>query len=35
MVLLWAAMAVVLGMILFPREIAAIIADRPGGAWKQ
>lgn len=30
-VLLWAAVAVVLGMILFPQEIAAIIADR---FWK-
>ena len=27
-VLLWAAVAVVLGMILFPQEIAAVIADR-------
>jgi hypothetical protein len=27
-VLLWAALAVVLGMILFPQEIAAFIADR-------
>jgi hypothetical protein len=27
-VLLWAAAVVVLGMILFPQEIAAIIADR-------
>jgi hypothetical protein len=26
--LLWAAVAVVLGMILFPQEIAAFIADR-------
>lgn len=30
-VLLWAAVAVVLGMILFPQEIAAVIADR---FWK-
>jgi hypothetical protein len=30
-----AAVAVVLGMILFPQEIAAFIADRLGGAWKQ
>lgn len=30
-VLLWAAVVVVLGMILFPQEIAAIIADR---FWK-
>jgi len=34
-VLLWAAVAVVLSMILFPQEIAALIADRLGGAWKQ
>ena len=34
MVLLWAAVAVVLGMILFPQEIAAFIADRLDGAWK-
>jgi hypothetical protein len=27
-VLLWAALVVVLGMILFPQEIAAVIADR-------
>lgn len=27
-VFLWAAIAVVLGMILFPQEIAAVIADR-------
>src|SRR3984885_14258796 len=27
-VLLWAAVAVVLGMILFPQEIAGVIADR-------
>lgn len=30
-VLLWAAVAVVSGMILFPQEIAAVIADR---FWK-
>ncbi len=30
-VLLWAAVVVVLGMILFPQEIAAVIADR---FWK-
>ena len=30
-VLLWAAVAVVIGMILFPQEIAAVIADR---FWK-
>ena len=30
-ILLWAAVAVVLGMILFPQEIAAVIADR---FWK-
>lgn len=30
-VLLWAAVIVVLGMILFPQEIAAVIADR---FWK-
>jgi len=35
MVLLWVSVAVVLGMILFPQEIAAFIADRLGGAWKQ
>jgi hypothetical protein len=34
-VLLWSALAVVLAMILFPQEIAALIADRLGGAWKQ
>ena len=34
-VLLWAAVAVVLSMILLPQEIAALIADRFGGAWKQ
>jgi hypothetical protein len=33
-VLLWAAVVVVLGMILFPQEIAGVIADRLGGAWK-
>ena len=33
--LLWAAVAIVLGMILFPQEIAAFIADRFGAAWKQ
>jgi len=26
---------VVLSMILLPQEIAALIADRFGGAWKQ
>ena len=30
-VLLWTALVVVLGMILFPQEIAAIIADRFSG----
>jgi FtsH-binding integral membrane protein len=30
-VLLWAAVVVVMGMILFPQEIAAVIADR---FWK-
>jgi hypothetical protein len=30
-ILLWAAVVVVLGMILFPQEIAAVIADR---FWK-
>jgi hypothetical protein len=30
-VLLWAAVVVVLAMILFPQEIAAVIADR---FWK-
>jgi hypothetical protein len=34
-VLLWAAVAIVLGMVLFPQEIAAFIADRLDGAWKQ
>jgi hypothetical protein len=34
-ILLWTAVAVVLGMVLFPQEIAAFIADRLGGAWKQ
>ena len=34
-VLLWAAVAVVLSMILLPQEIAAFIADWLGGAWKQ
>ena len=33
--LLWAAVVVVLGMILFPQEIAAFIADRLGWAWNQ
>lgn len=33
-VLLWVAAVVVLAMILFPQEIAALIADRLGGAWK-
>ena len=32
--LLWTAVVVVLGMILFPQEIAALIADHLGGAWK-
>jgi hypothetical protein len=30
-VLLWTALVVVLGMILFPQEIAAFIADRFSG----
>ena len=34
MVLLWAAVAVVVGMILFPQEIAGFLADRLPGAWK-
>ena len=34
-VLLWAAVAVVLGMILFPQELAAFIADRLARAWGQ
>ena len=34
-VLLWTAVVVVLGMIVFPQEIAAFIADHLGGAWKQ
>jgi cytochrome bd-type quinol oxidase subunit 2 len=34
-VLLWTAVIVVLGMTLFPQVVAAFIADRLGGAWKQ
>ncbi|MGB2645151.1 MAG: hypothetical protein WBG02_20475 [Candidatus Acidiferrum sp.] len=34
-VLLWAAVAMVLTMILFPQEIAGFLADHLGGAWKQ
>ena len=34
-VLLWGAVVVVLGMIVFPQEIATLIADRLSGAWKQ
>lgn len=33
-VLLWAAVAVVVGMILFPQEIAAFLADGFNGAGK-
>jgi hypothetical protein len=33
-VLLWAAVAVVVGMILFPQEIAAFLADGFHGTWK-
>jgi hypothetical protein len=33
-VLLWAAVVIVVGMILFPQEIAAFIADHLGGVWK-
>lgn len=33
-VLLWTAVIVVLGMILFPQEIAVFLADHLGGAWK-
>lgn len=33
-VLLWTAVVVVLGMILFPQEIAAFLADHLGGAWQ-
>jgi hypothetical protein len=33
-VLLWATVAVVAGMVLFPQEIAALIADVLPGAWK-
>lgn len=33
-VLLWTAVVVVLGMILFPQEIAGLIADHVSGAWK-
>jgi hypothetical protein len=32
--LLWAAVAVVVGMILFPQEIAAFLADGFHGTWK-
>lgn len=34
-VVLWTAVVVVSGMILFPQEIAAFIADRLGGTWGQ
>lgn len=33
-VMLWTAVIMVLGMILFPQEIAALIADHFGRAWK-
>ena len=33
-VLLWAAVVMVVGMILFPQEIAGFIADRFQGTWK-
>lgn len=33
-VLVWAAVVVVAGMILFPQEIAGFLADRLAGAWK-
>jgi FtsH-binding integral membrane protein len=33
-VMLWVAVVVVIGMILFPQEIAGFIADRLSGAWK-
>ncbi len=33
-VLLWATVAVVVGMILFPQQIAGFIADRLPGTWK-
>jgi len=33
-VLLWAAVVVMLGMILFPQDIAAFIADRFYETWK-
>lgn len=33
-VLLWVAVVVVVGMILFPQEIAGFLADRMSGAWK-
>ena len=33
-VLLWVAVVVVVGMILFPQEITGFIADRMSGAWK-
>ncbi len=33
-VLLWMGVVVVVGMILFPQQIAGFIADRFSGAWK-
>lgn len=33
-VLLWATVVVVVGMILFPQQIAGFIADRLPGTWK-
>lgn len=33
-VLLWAAVAIVLGMILFPQQIAGFLADHVGGTGK-
>jgi hypothetical protein len=33
-VLLWSAVVMVLGMILFPQQIAGFIADHLSGAYK-
>ncbi len=33
-VLLWCAVAVVLGMVLFPQQVAGFLADGFSGAWK-
>jgi hypothetical protein len=34
-VLLWAAVGIIIAMVLFPQEIGAFIADRLFGGWKQ